>query len=262
MRPTLLHLGPLAVQSWGVMASLATAAAWLVLRSELRRQTGRGDAALSLALAGLIGGLIGARLYYLAEHLGQASVWTSLSGTGFTWYGGFLGGAAAVLIVARRRGVPTPELLGAMAPALALAYGIARIGCQLAGDGTYGTASSLPWAMSYPHGVDPTTQHVHPTPIYEALASLFIFAMLWRLRVKLDPLRLFALYLLLSGGERLLVEFVRRNAHVLLGLTQPQIFGLLFIALGGLLLALPSRLLPGTARNDSVPKLLATPESR
>jgi len=245
MRPVLFHLGPVAIQSWGVMAILATVAGGLVLRSELRCQTGDGAAAFALTLAAAIGGLVGGRIYYLVEHLGHENASTSLSGTGFTWYGGFIVGAGAVLLVARRRGVPIRELLGAMAPALALAYAIARIGCQLAGDGTYGTVSDLPWAMSYPHGVDPTTQRVHPTPIYETLASLLIFAVLWRLRTRLDPLRIFGLYLLLSGSERVLVEFVRRNEQVLLGLTQPQIFGLVFVLLGSLLVMLPARMLPG-----------------
>jgi phosphatidylglycerol:prolipoprotein diacylglycerol transferase len=124
---------------------------------------------------------------------------------------------------------------------LALGYGIGRIACQLAGDGTYGVASDLPWAMSYPHGEVPTTERVHPTPVYETLASLLIFAILWRLRERFAPLRLFALYLVLAGGERLLVEFIRRNKDVLLGLTQPQLFAVVMLATGATLLALPRR---------------------
>ncbi len=241
MRPVLFHVGPVAIESLGVMAILATYAAGLVLRSELRRQTSSGDAAFALAFAAVLGGLGGARIYYLVEHLADQGA-SSLSGIGFTWYGGFLGGAAAVLFVARRREIPTNVLVGAMAPALALGYGIARIGCQLAGDGTYGTASSLPWAMSYPHGIVPISERVHPTPVYETLASLVIFAVLWRLRHRLDPWRIFALYLLLSGLERFLVEFIRRNQDVVLGLTQPQLFALTFIGGGVVLLAVRGRL--------------------
>jgi phosphatidylglycerol:prolipoprotein diacylglycerol transferase len=223
--PVLVHIGPIAVHSWGVMAVIATLAGMLVLRSELSRLAQRGDAALGLAVAALLGGLVGARLYYLAEHLAQSDGARTVGGSGFTWYGGVLGGAIAALLWARRRAVPIPPLLGAMAPTLALSYAIARVGCQLAGDGTYGTPSQLPWAMSYPHGEVPTTVRVHPTPIYESLASLLIFAVLWRLRHRVAPLRLFALYLVLSGVERFAVEFVRRNDHVLIGLTQPQLWG-------------------------------------
>lgn len=256
MRPVLFNVGPLAIHSWGVMAIAATTAGWGVLRHDLRRQTGDGDAAFALSIAAVAGGIIGARLYYLAEHLGSDSVGLSLSGIGFTWYGGVIGGVIAVLVVARRRGVPTRPLLGSFALALPLAYGIARIGCQLAGDGTYGVASNLPWAMRYPHGVVPTFQRVHPTPVYETLASLLIFIALWRLRLRLTPLRLFALYLVLSGAERFLVEFVRRNDHVWLGLSQPQLWAAALGAIGAALLLAPKSAETGSVGAEPDPSLM------
>jgi phosphatidylglycerol:prolipoprotein diacylglycerol transferase len=240
MRPVLFEVGPFEVHSWGVLAAVAFGCAWLVLRRELERLTGHGDAAAPLVLAAALGGIVGARLYWFVEHLGDASLTDSFSGAGFTWYGGLVGGAAAMLLVARRRHVQLDVLVGASAPALALGYGVGRIACQLAGDGTYGVASDLPWAMSYPHGEVPTTERVHPTPIYETLASLLIFAVLWRLRTRMAPVRLFALYLVLAGLERFLIEFIRLNHEVALGLTQPQLFGLAMIGAGTIVLALPT----------------------
>jgi phosphatidylglycerol---prolipoprotein diacylglyceryl transferase len=232
MRPVLFELGPFEVNSWGVMLAVALLLCGVVMRSELDRLADRGESAYALVMAAGIGGLVGARLYWLAEHAGEASLLDSFSGSGFTWYGGILGGAAAVLFTARARKVPLNALLGAGALALALGYGVGRIGCQLAGDGTYGVATDLPWAMSYPHGEVATTQNVHPTPVYETLASLLIFWALWRLRRQLEPLRVFAAYLILAGGERFLIEFIRRNDEVVVGLTQPQLFGAA-MALGG-----------------------------
>jgi phosphatidylglycerol:prolipoprotein diacylglycerol transferase len=229
------------VHSWGVMVTIAFAAAWYILRRELDRLSGRGEAAFPLVLAAAIGGIVGSRVYWFIEHLGDASLTDSFSGAGFTWYGGLVGGAFAVVLVARRRGLPLDVLLGAAAPALALGYALGRVACQLAGDGTYGVASDLPWAMSYPDGEVPTTQRVHPTPVYETLAGLVIFAVLWRLRERVAPLRLFALYLVLAGAERLLVEFVRRNEEAVLGLTQPQLFAVAMLALGAGALMLPAR---------------------
>ncbi len=237
MRPVLFHLGPLAVHSWGVFAALALALAGRVLGSELQRRIGRRDAAFAITLAAGVGGLVGARVYWFFEHLGDASITDSFSGAGFTWYGGVLGGAGAVLLVARIKRVAVLPLLGASPPALALGYGVGRIACQLAGDGTYGKPSDLPWAMSYPHGEVPTTQRVHPTPVYETLTSVLIFAVLWRLRERVSAGRLFAIYLVLAGLERFLVEFLRRNEHVLLGLTQPQLFAAAMIAAGVVALA-------------------------
>jgi phosphatidylglycerol---prolipoprotein diacylglyceryl transferase len=249
MQPVLFELGPLEVHSWGVMAALAFAASWYVLKRELERRCGSGDAAYPVVLAAAAGGLVGARGYWFIEHVDSASLTDGFSGAGFTWYGGVIGGAAGALLVARLRRVPLALLLGAAAPALALGYAIGRIGCQLAGDGTYGIASNLPWAMSYPNGEVPTTELVHPTPIYESLASLAIFWVLWRRRERWTPVRLFGLYLVLSGLERLLVEFIRRNEEVILGLTQPQLFAAGAAAAGALLLLWQGQ--PRPARADA-----------
>jgi phosphatidylglycerol:prolipoprotein diacylglycerol transferase len=245
MRPVLFDFGPVEVHSWGVMVAVAFAVAWYVLKVELERLAGRGDAAFAVALAGAVGGIVGSRVYWFFEHLGDVSLVDSFSGAGFTWYGGVLGGAAAALLTARFKGVRITPLLGAAAPGLALGYAVGRIACQLAGDGTYGVASDLPWAMSYPDGEVPTTERVHPTPVYETLASGAIFVLLWRLRLRLAPARLFALYLVLSGIERFLVEFIRRNDEVVAGLTQPQLLAAAMVAAGAVVLALPRRLAPG-----------------
>ncbi len=236
MHPVLFHLGNFAIHVYGIVGALAVLAAGAVLRAELERLDGKGHAAAALTIAGALGGFAGARIYYLAEHLGSVSLLGSVAGAGFTWYGGVIGGGAGMLLVARRRSVPLTALLGAAGPTLALGYGLGRIACQFAGDGTYGKPSNLPWAMSYPHGEIPTTQRVHPTPIYETLTSLLIFGLLWRWRRTTPPVKLFGYYLLLAGLERFLIEFLRRNDRVLLGLTQPQFFALALMLIGGLLL--------------------------
>jgi phosphatidylglycerol---prolipoprotein diacylglyceryl transferase len=115
MRPVLFELGPLTVHSWGVVVVTAFAAASYILRHELERQCGRGDAAFPLIVAAAVGGVVGARVYWFFEHVGNASLADSFSGAGFTWYGGVLGGAVAVLAVARRRGVPL-DVLYSLAP--------------------------------------------------------------------------------------------------------------------------------------------------
>ncbi len=175
MRPVLFQLGGFEVKSYGVFVALAFLGAWVVLRRELGRRAGRADAAGPLLVAAAVGGLVGARVYWYIEHADTASAGDVFSAAGFTWYGGVVVGALAVLAVARRLRVRPPDLLAAAAPALALGYALGRIACQFAGDGTYGRPSDLPWAMSYPHGEVPTTERVHPTPVYETLAGLMIF---------------------------------------------------------------------------------------
>jgi len=187
--------------------------------------------ATTLTLAGLVAGFAGAKVNYLLENAGHLS-WSDLGGTGFTWYGGMLAGAAAVLFVARRNGIRPALIAGITAAPLAFAYAIGRIGCLLAGDGTYGKPSDLPWAMSFPHGTVPTLERVHPTPLYEAIAAFALGLWLWRLRTRLSPERLFAVFAISMGAMRFLIEFLRLNSHVFLGLTEAQLWSLGLVLLG------------------------------
>ena len=122
-----------------------------------------------------------------------------------------------------------------------MAYGIGRIGCFLAGDGTYGTPTDLPWGMAFPDGVVPVTVPVHPAQLYEAAGAFAIAAVLWLLARRWLPLSVFGGYLALSGAARLLVEIVRVNDRVLLGLTEAQLFGVLSIIAGVMLIAVDRR---------------------
>jgi phosphatidylglycerol:prolipoprotein diacylglycerol transferase len=169
------------------------------------------------------------------------------TGTGLVWFGGLIGGAIAVCLWAWYRGFLTLALLDLAAPDLAVGQAIGRVGCQLSGDGDYGQPWDGPWAMAYPDGTVPTDEPVHPTPVYETLALGLIALVLWRLRFRLTNGLLFALYLLLAGTERLLVEFIRRNDEVAIGLTQAQLISLAMIVAGGLWLLLAARRTPRPA---------------
>jgi phosphatidylglycerol:prolipoprotein diacylglycerol transferase len=167
--------------------------------------------------------------------------------------GGALGGAAGVLIWGAWRRMPTLQMADMCAPALAIGYAIGRIGCQVSGDGDYGIASSLPWAMAYPDGTVPTTEEVHPTPIYETLAMGLVAWLLWRWRDRLRPGLLFAWYLVAAGVERFLIEFIRRNDEILLGLTQPQLIAVAMVAGGSLWLWLRRGVPEPAKRGRAVP---------
>lgn len=231
MKPVLLELGSLHITSYGVSKALAAlVAGWLIAR-ELRRLGRDPELAYPLTLGGALAGFAGAKVNYLLENPGQLDA-AGFGGTGFTWYGGLVAGAAAVLLMARRHGIPPRLIAGISAAPLAFAYAIGRIGCLLAGDGTYGEPSALPWAISFPDGTVPTTQQVHPTPLYEAIAAAGLGALLWRLRTRMAPERLFAVFAVGMGVMRLLVELVRINPPVLLGLSEAQLFSLALVALG------------------------------
>jgi phosphatidylglycerol:prolipoprotein diacylglycerol transferase len=223
-----ISIGGLEIQTFGLALGVAfLVAGWMVSKrlGELGRNV---DFAYEMVFAALIGGLVGAKLWYLAENGGPL-----FSGTGLTFYGGLIGGALAVVAWAKYRGELDLQLADAVSPSLAAAYAIGRIGCQLAGDGDYGSDWDGPWAMSYPNGTVPIDTPVHPTPIYETLAMGLFAILLWRWRDRWRPGTLTAIYLIGAGLERFLIEFIRRNDAVALGLTQAQWVSLAMMLAGG-----------------------------
>ena len=239
MRPVLFHIGDVAVPSFWVTAFLGFVAAFFVLRSDLVRRGYGSDLAYDITLYAYVGGWVGARLFLIPtawDIFSADPIGFLLSGSGWVWYGGLFGGALAVWILARQRGISMLLLADVAAPGLAVGLAMGRVGCQLAGDGDYGVPTSLPWGMSYPDGVVPTTERVHPAPIYEMLACLAIFAYLWRRRWLTPPDGdLFGRYLILSAVTRFLIEFVRRNPAWLLGFTTAQWFSVGLAMFGALL---------------------------
>jgi phosphatidylglycerol:prolipoprotein diacylglycerol transferase len=230
-----LQIGPLELQTFGICFALGFVAAGLVGARRLRELDLPVDWAYEIIFAGLAGGFVGARVDYVIQNWDTASedlLGAALSGSGLVWLGGVVGGAIAVLAWAWWRGFLGLALLDLCAPLIALGYAIGRVGCQLSGDGDYGEESDLPWAMAYPDGTEPIETEVHPTPIYESLAMGLIALVLWRLRDRLRPGLVFALWLVLTGLERLLVEFVRRNDTAALGLTLAQLVSVAMIAAG------------------------------
>src|SRR5262249_50656130 len=150
---------------------------------------------------------------------------------------GLAGGALAVTLFFHRHGIPWLRGADAVAPALAIGQAIGRIGCQVAGDGDWGQTTTLPWGMAYPYAVVgwPYAEGVraHPTPLYEGLAYFGVFAFLWWRRREAAPDgTMFAWYLVLMPMARFLVEFVRTNRVVALGLTEAQLVSLGLAALG------------------------------
>jgi phosphatidylglycerol:prolipoprotein diacylglycerol transferase len=224
-----LDLGPLTLQTFGIMFALGFIAAGALVARRLAELGRPVDWAYEMIFAALIGGIVGARIDFIIQNYDTVSddlLGNIFSGSGLVWFGGAIGGAIGVIAWARFRGMLNRTLLDICAPGLAIGYAVGRIGCQLSGDGDYGIPWDGPWAMAYPDGAVPTDVPVHPTPIYETLAMAVATYALWRLRDSLRPGLLFALYLVIAGTERFLIEFIRRNEDVALGLTQAQLLSL------------------------------------
>jgi phosphatidylglycerol:prolipoprotein diacylglycerol transferase len=241
MIPDILHVGPVPIHLFGIFLALGFLAAGWAAGREFERKGYDPALASSAVVWAAVGGLVGARLWILLDAWPEfvRAPWTFLvTGGGFVFYGGLLGGMLAVTLFFWREHIPWLAGADACAPAIALGQAIGRLGCQAAGDGDWGKETALPWGMAYPYAVvgwdKPPGVRVHPTPLYEAAAYAAIFALLWRLRREPAPDgAILALYLVLSGAARFLVEFVRVNPRIAFGLTEAQLVSLTLVVIGG-----------------------------
>ncbi len=248
----LFSIGSFSLSPFGPLLVLAFVCAFLQLRWGMRAtELGTEDDAYSILTAAALGGIVGGKLYYALLY-GDLSL--LLNRAGIVYYGGLIGGAVAVLLVCRARGLPLWRVIDVAAPAVAIGYAVGRIGCLLVGD-DYGVPTDLPWAMAFPEGPIPTTAaamshhfdveipdgvaasevlKVHPTQLYETLVAGAIW--LWgrrRLGAKTAAPGAVGLPVLaLLAAERFAVEFLRaKDDRFVAGLTLAQAISLGIVAL-------------------------------
>ncbi len=236
MFPVLFRIGSFEVTSFGVMVALGALAGLYVFRNELRRR-GLPDAATDAAIAGLFGGLAGAKLLYVAEHASSEPVWSLVMDRGgMSWFGGFAGGLLAGYALIRVKRWPLVAVLAAATPGLAVGQMLGRVGCFLVGD-DYGKPTSLPWGVAFPQGLPPTDVPVHPTQLYE-VAFLIVLTWLlirWR-KTRVPDAVVLGRYFLLAGAFRFLLEFIRVNVRVAGPLTVAHLFALAVTLVGVVIL--------------------------
>ena len=232
MYPVLFRIGEFEVTSFGVLVAIGALVGLWILRRELARSRLPPDA-LDAAIAGVVGGLAGAKLLWVAEHVSEEPLLDLLlSRGGMSWFGGFAGGVLAGFAVMQWKRLPKMAVFAAATPALAVGHAIGRIGCFLVGD-DYGRPSNLPWAVAFPQGLPPTTVPVHPTQLYEAaaLVPLAILLFRWRRQRRPDAFVLGG-YLMIAGAIRFVIEFVRVNDRVAGPLTVAHVASLLVVGIG------------------------------
>jgi prolipoprotein diacylglyceryl transferase len=263
---------PWPIPTFGLMVDTALLVSGYILQADINRRgnlhvpvkkkapkapqaSAHQDEGFLIVIVAGIAGLIGARLYHVLETPAEFFADPKpmlLTRYGFAWFGGFLGGFLALVILARYFRIPVLEFFDICAPAATVGYAIGRIGCLLSGDGDYGRPTSLPWGMSFPNGVVPTTDtcvqwgwpadcRVHPTPIYEFLIWMAIAAFLWHMGAKAvrGPKargEIFCNYLILTGLARFGVEFLRINPRSFYGLSNAQAASIVSVVVGAVLL--------------------------
>ncbi|MGE0705406.1 MAG: prolipoprotein diacylglyceryl transferase [Vicinamibacterales bacterium] len=235
----MFRFGQFEITSFGVLVATGALVGLWILRRELRR-SGLPQSAMDAAAIGIFGGLLGAKILWSIEHVGDAPFSALLfSRGGLSWFGGFAGGTFAGLAALRRWHVPVLGVLAAATPALAVGHAIGRIGCFLVGD-DYGWPTNLPWGVAFPNGLPPTTVPVHPTQLYEALAlsGLAMLLFHWRRSGRPDSF-VFGAYLVLAGSIRFAIEFLRVHEPFLGVLAVAHVASLIAIAAGVVLLSVP-----------------------
>jgi phosphatidylglycerol:prolipoprotein diacylglycerol transferase len=263
--PLVFRIGSFEITGFGIMMMLAFLVGGWLVTLELRRRGWNQEYGADVVVAAVIGGVIGAKLWYVAL---TGDLDALLSRGGLVWYGGFLGGVLAVILNGWRRHVPIRVTMHLVAPALAAAYAVGRVGCFVVGD-DYGRPTDLPWGVKFPQGLPPSTAGnlaaqfgvdvpqgvapttvlaVHPTQLYEVAAMLGVFMILWSWRRRDRPIGwLFGAYLAFAGTERFLVEILRAKDDRLLGpFTIAQVASVVVVLVG---VALVARL-----RNAADPK--------
>ena len=239
-----IHIGHFSIGTFGLCLWLASVCACWTLYCNFRRDGVDADA-VGVAAYTTVGGVVGAKLWHVLEDptlLIHQPLLVLFDRAGFAWFGGLLAGIAVLVWSGRQAKTGGLGMLDLAAPAVAVGYGVGRIGCLISGDGDYGIPTHLPWGMSFPHGLVPTDQRVHPTPIYEFLVALLIARYLWwrgtRTRAGVAPPlgQITGEYLVLSGVARFLVEFIRINPRIYWGMSNAQVASLGSIAAGLLLI--------------------------
>jgi len=242
-----IHIGRFALPTFGLLVAIAAISAYFVLRADLRRRK-LPDISDSIILVTILAGILGAKAYHWIQFPAEfqamihaPSVGQALEAfqAGIAWAGGFIAGILALFLLARHFRIPVATMFDAASPAAALGYAIGRIGCFISGDGDYGIPTSLPWGMSFPNGLVPTTQRVHPTPIYEFIAGVAIFWYLWKLGARSllkprPPGEVIAEYLVWTGLARFLVEFIRINPRTIFGVLSNAQFVAALSAVAGI----------------------------
>lgn len=260
--PELFRIGDFAITSFGLMMFLSFLTAAWITGKQLERYGMPKELAWDVLAWVALGGIAGAKLYYLALHMDDVladPLGQLLSRGGLVWYGGLIGGVVAYYIQIRARKLPLATMFDATAASLAIGYAVGRLGCFLVGD-DYGSYTDGPFGIAFPEGsappstagylrsigetnipaaiADSTIVPVHPTQLYEIGLAMIMFAVLWRLgrHAGLRAGQLFAVYLAMYGVERFLIEFVRaKSDRFVLGLSTSQLASIALLVIAGFL---------------------------
>lgn len=256
-QPFVYQVGPLEIGGFGIAMLMGFVIAQITAQRELTRRGHDPEPMGDIVIAAVIGGLVGAKVYYAIT---TQDIGSLFSRAGFVYWGGLIGGILAVLVVIGFKRLSVARIADVTGPSIAAAYAVGRTGCWAVGD-DYGVPWNSRFAVRFPEGAPPSTVEnlsrmfgiefppgtnpgevvaVHPTQLYHTAAAFAMFAILWRLRDHRHAQGwLFGVFCVLAGIERFLIEFVRaKDDRFLAGFTGAQVIAALFVVVGLVLMYL------------------------
>lgn len=256
MYPEILHIGPIVISSFGVMMVAAFLFCNFLLKKEMIHSGMDGIIADELTMRAAIGGILGAKIYYIIENIPNGSLGDTMNGivnmiagiftlsgsriaegiqyigAGLVFYGGLIGGMLAITMYLHQKNLRWLTIADWVAPYLALGHAIGRIGCFLVGD-DYGKPTDSWIGIAFPNGIPPTTVPVYPTQLFEmgAYFLIFLYLRMNRKNSSIPGILMFR-YMFLVGIARFLIEFIRTNPAYILGLSGAQIISIILMLVG------------------------------
>lgn len=261
IEPVIAQLGPFQLAWHGVASLLAIVVGLYLVHREFKKRGLSFQNWDMIAFWTLVGGIIGARLFFLVDHaeyyVNHPLKALAFQEGGLAIYGAVFGGFIAAYIATRIFKHSFSHLLDAVAPGLLIAQAIGRIGCTINGD-AWGAPTSSPFAFIYtnPHALLPSDLlgvPTHPYPIYDMALNLIVLAIIWPLRRRSLPSgALFAITSALYAAGRFAISYTRQEQVWFLGLQEAQVFSLVvLIASGAVLIWLYRRGQPATTQAAS-----------
>ena len=259
MYPELFQFGPIVISSFGAMMVAAFLSCNYLLKKEMINSNLDENLADEITTRAAIGGIVGAKVYYIIENIPNGSLGDAFDGivniiigiftldsgsisagiqnlgAGLVFYGGLIGGMVAVSLYVRKEKLNWFSIADWVAPYLALGHSIGRIGCFLVGD-DYGKQCDSWYCIAFPNGLPPTIVPVYPTQLFEMTAYFLVFLYLrFRRSRENNNGNLMSKYLILVGLSRFIIEFIRVNPKYILGLSGAQLISIIMIIIGSIL---------------------------
>ncbi len=252
MKRELFSIGGFHLHSYGLMLCISFLLSVLIMNRWLKRNFIDAYAVFDMVVAALVGGIMGARIFYILGNLDEfKGRWLDIlkfwNVEGLVFYGGLLLGAVMVIAVIRWKGIPLALVADGAALCIALGIAVTRIGCFLNGC-CFGKPSGMPWAVTFPlrtqMEMGMPANPLHPTQLYESLLDLALFILLLVLAPRLKYRgQLFLVFLAGYGIIRFFLEFFRyhQSPHAAPAF---QALSLLMAAAAGTAILFRARLLP------------------